>query len=54
MQRYYSHVAKIMRFGTSNKGDFLVFGVPNVPNIWPLAHLAHLLWMLLDDCILMY
>ena len=35
-------MAKIIRFRTSDKGDFLVFSVPNVPNIWHLAHLAHL------------
>ena len=29
-----SHVAKMMRFVTSHKEDFLVFGVPNVQNIW--------------------
>ena len=32
MEKYCSHVAKIMRFGTSHKGGFL-------------AHLTHLLWM---------
>ena len=42
-----SHVAKMMRFVTSHKEDFLVFGVPNVQNIWHLAYLAHLLQMLL-------
>ena len=36
------HVANFIRFGTSDKMRFLVFGVPNVSNIWHLVHLAHL------------
>ena len=49
MERYCSHVTKIIRFGTSHKVVFLVFGVSNVPNIWHLAHLTYLLWMLLPE-----
>ena len=33
IERYCSHVTKIMKFGTSHKADFLVIGVPNA-NIW--------------------
>ena len=47
MERYSSYVTKIMKFETSHKEDFLVFGVPNA-SIWcaKCKYLAHLLWML--------
>ena len=33
MERYCSYVTKIMKFETSHKENFLVFGVPN-EDIW--------------------